>query len=799
MFLCVVSGIRESLGQTALLRARQLEQEQEQRHAEEHAEEVGKSDAAPAPSLSPSSSSHSLHTVVAGADPDVQPRPAAAAAASSLYGSLAALSPWLRQHCFASALIPAVPAAAPHSQAALDYISPAHQPETLDNPLAASATALATAAAAASLQHHVLHLGHTDARGQQQPHARFVDVSPLPFSFLRWRLGWNDWLYRQCLEANIEAVSEQATQGRSGSFFYYTSDQKLIFKSVPWDEALTFLRMIPSYMHHVLVANPDSLLCRYLGFHVLTLHGKDIPIIVMRNILQIDAAIPKTFPAASPRDDAETDANADSEAPPAPARTQYIPISFPFTHIYDLKGSFVNRSVQGHKSAGPYLYSRPDAFLTKVVASRVRNAASQDKPGQECTEIPIPRPEMQISRAFSNGSLIRLSSSSSLGAPAPDAQPVSPLSPARRSGQGQGAEGDSSRVDGSKRDGNDLALALMAPDQPPRTPTRTRSLAAPAPLPPNTPLPSASASAVPLHAPLLRLPRKHMLKDLDLAHPLVLQPAARAALLRVIALDVEWLLALGMTDYSLLVGACYRYLDPTHFNAAMPRAEGADAEPQGMRYQYNPISHVCGGGGDGGIGDGCASASLHPVQDLCLPVAYTFGVVDIFTSFTCAKKAEHHAKVWCCCMPRAGISATDPETYAFRFMRSMEAVLGCAVDPMTVLVPCADSRRPERCLLDYCEGGRRLGSLNTASGSGRARKEADATDGDLESGAGGAGAASSVCGAGMVASAVVGWVEEDDAVDIWESLESRHPTLHYEYPLLFGAHTNAGCDHYIVE
>lgn len=87
---------------------------------------------------------------------------------------------------------------------------------------------------------------------------------------------------------NLSSLSELSSQGKSGSFFYFTADNKFMIKTISKDEAMLFKSILKKYFEF-LNANRSSLLCRILGFHRMkvTLLGNktNIYLIVMQNIL----------------------------------------------------------------------------------------------------------------------------------------------------------------------------------------------------------------------------------------------------------------------------------------------------------------------------------------------------------------------------------------------------------------------------------------------------------------------------------------------------------------------------------
>eukprot|EP00004_Rigifila_ramosa_P016067 TRINITY_DN3776_c0_g1_i2.p1 TRINITY_DN3776_c0_g1~~TRINITY_DN3776_c0_g1_i2.p1 ORF type:complete len:556 (+),score=113.01 TRINITY_DN3776_c0_g1_i2:693-2360(+) len=101
--------------------------------------------------------------------------------------------------------------------------------------------------------------------------------------------------------------TERSSDGASGSFFYFTPDKKYVVKTTTFQEASILRRILPDYYKH-LRENRDSLICRIYGLHSIRMYGVTMNFVVMENV---------------------------TELPPwrEPVR------------IFDLKGSFVNRSV----------------------------------------------------------------------------------------------------------------------------------------------------------------------------------------------------------------------------------------------------------------------------------------------------------------------------------------------------------------------------------------------------------------------------------------------------------------------
>jgi hypothetical protein len=75
--------------------------------------------------------------------------------------------------------------------------------------------------------------------------------------------------------------------GRSGSFFFFSHDQRYIVKTISMSELKLLMRMLPSYEEH-LKDNPDSLLCKIFGiFTVKTENFSEVHIMLMENTMRL--------------------------------------------------------------------------------------------------------------------------------------------------------------------------------------------------------------------------------------------------------------------------------------------------------------------------------------------------------------------------------------------------------------------------------------------------------------------------------------------------------------------------------
>ena len=123
------------------------------------------------------------------------------------------------------------------------------------------------------------------------PGFSFVDLEPSVFSMLRRSYGIDPRIYRTSFKiknaADIESsgMLEKFTEGKSGSFFYFTRDFKYIIKTVT-DEEERFLQKIAYRYYDHMKNNPNSLIVRFFGLHKVRLAREQrfITVVVMENI-----------------------------------------------------------------------------------------------------------------------------------------------------------------------------------------------------------------------------------------------------------------------------------------------------------------------------------------------------------------------------------------------------------------------------------------------------------------------------------------------------------------------------------
>uniref|UniRef100_A0A672LDY7 Phosphatidylinositol 4-phosphate 5-kinase type-1 beta-like n=1 Tax=Sinocyclocheilus grahami TaxID=75366 RepID=A0A672LDY7_SINGR len=114
------------------------------------------------------------------------------------------------------------------------------------------------------------------------PDFRFKNYAPLAFRYFRELFGIkpDDYLYSICKEPLIEL----SNPGASSSWFYLTSDDEFIIKTVQNKEAEFLQKLLPGYYMN-LNQNPRTLLPKFYGLYCIQCGGVNIRLVVMNNIL----------------------------------------------------------------------------------------------------------------------------------------------------------------------------------------------------------------------------------------------------------------------------------------------------------------------------------------------------------------------------------------------------------------------------------------------------------------------------------------------------------------------------------
>jgi len=110
----------------------------------------------------------------------------------------------------------------------------------------------------------------------------FTDYAPQVFRYLRHKFGVGNEEYIESLTGVTGAMVERFTEGRSGSFFYFSEDEKFIVKTLTESEARFLLRVLHNYTPYM-VSHPNTLISKLLGFHSIKLYSLTLKFIVMQS------------------------------------------------------------------------------------------------------------------------------------------------------------------------------------------------------------------------------------------------------------------------------------------------------------------------------------------------------------------------------------------------------------------------------------------------------------------------------------------------------------------------------------
>ncbi|XP_039067231.1 phosphatidylinositol 4-phosphate 5-kinase 6-like [Hibiscus syriacus] len=125
---------------------------------------------------------------------------------------------------------------------------------------------------------------------------RWKDYCPLVFRTLRKLFDVDSADYMLSLCGN-DALRELSSPGKSGSFFYLTSDDKYMIKTMKKTEAKVLIRMLPAYYMHVR-SFKDTLVTKIFGLHCVKLTGavqRKVRFVIIGNLFCTDCAIHRRF------------------------------------------------------------------------------------------------------------------------------------------------------------------------------------------------------------------------------------------------------------------------------------------------------------------------------------------------------------------------------------------------------------------------------------------------------------------------------------------------------------------------
>ena len=116
---------------------------------------------------------------------------------------------------------------------------------------------------------------------------KVINYAPKSFAYLRQveKINIDDMIESFLPKNNKQGLKK--SQGKSGSFFISTDDNKYMIKSLKSDE-IDLIRngFLKKYINHIDETNNKSLLCRLYGmFNIIFDQGDEILIIIMRNVI----------------------------------------------------------------------------------------------------------------------------------------------------------------------------------------------------------------------------------------------------------------------------------------------------------------------------------------------------------------------------------------------------------------------------------------------------------------------------------------------------------------------------------
>ncbi|CAN0916924.1 Phosphatidylinositol 4-phosphate 5-kinase 6 [Linum grandiflorum] len=125
---------------------------------------------------------------------------------------------------------------------------------------------------------------------------RWKDYCPLVFRTLRklFNVDAADYMLSIC---GNDALRELCSPGKSGSFFYLTSDDRYMIKTMKKAEVKVLIRMLPAYYKHVRQFE-NTLVTKYFGLHCVRLAGpnqKKVRFIIMGNLFNTMYTIHRRF------------------------------------------------------------------------------------------------------------------------------------------------------------------------------------------------------------------------------------------------------------------------------------------------------------------------------------------------------------------------------------------------------------------------------------------------------------------------------------------------------------------------
>ncbi|RLN38666.1 hypothetical protein C2845_PM01G15540 [Panicum miliaceum] len=141
---------------------------------------------------------------------------------------------------------------------------------------------------------------HPEGSKYTPPHSscdfKWKDYCPQVFRTLRklFKVDAADYMLSLCGD---QALRELSSPGKSGSFFYLTSNDQYMIKTMKKSEVKIFLKMLRAYYNHVR-AFENTLVTKFFGLHCVKLAGanqKKVRFVIMGNLFCSEYPIHRRF------------------------------------------------------------------------------------------------------------------------------------------------------------------------------------------------------------------------------------------------------------------------------------------------------------------------------------------------------------------------------------------------------------------------------------------------------------------------------------------------------------------------
>jgi len=118
------------------------------------------------------------------------------------------------------------------------------------------------------------------------------EYSPLVFRDLRKRFKEEPEDYGTSI---CDGALDDIEPRRGSSTIYYTSDLRLVLKTLSKEDVAHFHNIFNAYYKYVVECNSETLLPHYLGMYRITVHEKDTYFVVMKNIISAGLEIHRLY------------------------------------------------------------------------------------------------------------------------------------------------------------------------------------------------------------------------------------------------------------------------------------------------------------------------------------------------------------------------------------------------------------------------------------------------------------------------------------------------------------------------